>query len=87
MPKASIQVTITMGLGSKISSPVPNLFRSSSISTIDGWRCIIALIVVTGEEELEINESLLLDIPERVDADEERRRDERMLEKDSDGKR
>jgi len=44
-----------MGLGSRISKPDAKLFFSSSISSIEGWRCMIALMVLMGEaaEEFE----------------------------------
>lgn len=54
----------TNGLGSKISNPEPKLLFSSSISSIEGCRRIIASIVLIGDEVLEAYESLLLDITE-----------------------
>jgi len=48
---------------------------------------MMALIVLMGDEELDAYESRLLDIVERFDVDDERRREERMEEKESDWKR
>jgi hypothetical protein len=48
---------------------------------------MIALIVLTGEDELEAYESRLLDIIEPLEVEEDRRRELRMLEKDRDWKR
>jgi len=45
---------------------------------------MMALIVLMGDEELDAYESRLLDIVERFDVDDERRREERMEEKESD---
>ena len=42
----------------------------------------MALMVLIGDDEFEAYESLLLDIMDRCDADEERRRELRMLEKE-----
>ncbi len=44
-------------------------------------------MVLMGDEVLEAYESLLLDIMEPCDADEERRREDRRLEKERDWKR
>jgi len=73
-----------MGRGSKTSNPEAKVFFSSSMSTIDGCRCMIALMVLTGDEALEAYEFRLLDIMEPSDADRELRREVRMLEKESD---
>lgn len=77
----------TNGLGSRISNPEAKLLFSSSISNIEGCRRIIASIVLIGDEVLEAYESLLLDIIEPWDAEEERRREDRRLEKERDWKR
>lgn len=47
----------------------------------------MALMVLIGDEELEAYESRLLDIMEPCDAEDERRRELRMLENESDWKR
>jgi hypothetical protein len=43
----------TNGRGSNISNPDPKLLLSSSISSIDGCLCMIALIVLMGDELFE----------------------------------
>lgn len=48
---------------------------------------MMALIVLTGEEELEAYESLLLDMMDPLEPDDERRREDLMLEKDREWKR
>jgi len=48
---------------------------------------MMALIVLTGDEELEAYESRLLDIMDPWDADDERLRELRMLENERDWKR
>lgn len=75
----------TNGLGSMISNPDPKFFLSSSISTIDGRRCMMVLRVLMGEadEELETYESHLSDSTDPFELDLERRKEDRMLEKDS----
>ena len=45
---------------------------------------MMALMVLIGDDEFEAYESLLLDIMDRCDADDERRRELRMLEKERD---
>lgn len=77
----------TIGLGSNISNPDPKAFLSSSNSSIEGWRCIMALIVFIGEEVEDAYESRLLDIIELFDGEEVRWKDVRMVEKDRDWKR
>lgn len=57
------------------------------MSTIEDCRRKIASMVLIGDEVLEAYESLLLDNIEPWDADEERRRDDRMLENERDWKR
>lgn len=52
------------------------------MKTMDGCLCMIALIVLTGDDELEAYESLLLDMMEPLEPDEERRSDDLKLEKD-----
>ena len=74
-----------MGRGSKTSNPEAKVFFSSSMSTIDGCRCMIALMVLTGDEVLEAYEFRLL--VEQSDADLELRKEVRMLEKERDWKR
>lgn len=71
----------TKGLGSNISRPVAKLLFSSSMYNIDGCLWMMALRVLTCDE-LDAYESLL-----DVEPDEERRREERMLEKERDWKR
>jgi len=48
---------------------------------------MIALIVVMGEDVLDAYESRLLDIEELFEGEDARRRDERMVEKESDWNR
>lgn len=43
----------TIGLGSRISKPEPKLFLSSSMSNIDGCRCMMAFIVFMGDDVFE----------------------------------
>jgi hypothetical protein len=57
------------------------------MSNIEDWRCMMALMVLIGDEELEAYESRLLDNMEPCDAEDERRRELRMLENESDWKR
>ncbi|KAL5313838.1 hypothetical protein ACEPPN_018261 [Leptodophora sp. 'Broadleaf-Isolate-01'] len=47
----------------------------------------MALMVLTGDDELEAYESLLLDMMEPLDPDDERRSDDLMLEKEREWKR
>jgi hypothetical protein len=76
-----------MGRGSKMSKPVANLLFSSSISTTEGCRCMIALIVLMGDEAREAYESRLLDTTELLDGDRLRRKEVRMEAKERDWKR
>ena len=71
----------TIGLGSKISNSEPKLFLSSSISTIEGCLCRIALISLMGDELLELDAYECLSMVER-EVDRERRNEVRMLEKE-----
>lgn len=77
----------TIGRGSKISNPDAKLFLSSSISSIEGCRCMMALIVLMGDDVFEAYELRLLDIIELFDGEDVRRNEVRMVEKDSDWKR
>lgn len=55
--------------------------------SIEGCLCMMALMVLTGDEELEAYESRLLDMMEPLDPDDERRSDDLKLEKERDWKR
>tara|TARA_R110002060_G_scaffold40992_6_gene52381 strand:- start:28 stop:237 length:210 start_codon:yes stop_codon:yes gene_type:complete len=57
------------------------------MNNMDGCLCIIALMVLTGDDELEAYESRLLDMMEPFEPDDERRSDDLKLEKDREWKR
>jgi len=50
-----------MGLGSRILSSLAKLRLSSSRSTIEGWRKMMLLMVLTGDDAVEAIESRLLE--------------------------
>lgn len=50
-----------MGLGSRMLSSLAKLRLSSSRSTIEGWRKMMLLMVLTGDDAVEAIESRLLE--------------------------
>jgi hypothetical protein len=67
-----------MGRGSRMFSSLAKLLLSSSRSTIEGWRKMMLLMVLTGEDTVEAMESRLL--LARDEAEDERRKEVRRVD-------
>lgn len=76
--RSSTPAQYTMGRGSRMPSSEPKVRRSSSRPTMEGWRKMMLLIVLTGEDTDEPIESRLL-LAREAD-DDERRKEVRRVE-------